>query len=172
MMKRGSARFLAILVFAALLLLPAVASFAAGGAEKGDVYTIKFLKGAGGDFQGVITTSDETPIGKILKDKFNIVIEIEPFAGDYKEKTNLMLATGDYPEMVQLVNNDDVVKWIDAGAIIALDDLVAKYGITSPRCTRTRSPSGAPWPRTASSTSTRCRFRTSRATRTCTSTCR
>jgi putative aldouronate transport system substrate-binding protein len=123
MMKRNTTRLLSCLVLAALLLLPAVGAFAAD-----PPYTIKYLKGGGSDFQGAIKTSDETPIGKVLKDKFNIVFEIEPFAGDWKEKTNLMLATGDYPEIVQLINNDDVVKWIDAGAVIPLDDLMAKYG--------------------------------------------
>jgi len=122
-MKRDSRKMMLWLVAAALVLVPAVCGFAAD-----PLYTIKYLKGGGGDFQGAIKTSDETPIGKVIKDKFNIVFELEPFAGDWKEKTNLMLATGDYPEMVQLINNDDVVKWIGAGAIIPLDDLMSKYG--------------------------------------------
>jgi len=121
-MNRGSKRLVLILVAAALALSP-VCGFAAD-----QPYVIKYLKGGGSDFQGAVKTSDETPIGKVIKDKFNIVFEIEPFAGDWKEKTNLMLATGDYPEMVQLINNDDVVKWIDASAVIPLDDLMAKYG--------------------------------------------
>lgn len=71
-----------------------------------------------------IVMSDETEIGKIIKDKFNIVFEFIPYSGDYRAKTSIMLASGDYPEMLRLEGNDSVLKYVQAGALINLEEYV------------------------------------------------
>lgn len=70
----------------------------------------------------VVKTSSDTDIGKVLKDKFNIEFEFLPITGDQREKQNLMLASGDYPEILRLEGNDMVNKYISADALVPLDD--------------------------------------------------
>lgn len=86
-----------------------------------DLYKVQILT----DPLKVIKTSSDTDIGKIIKEKFNIEFEFIPITGDQKEKQNLMLASGDYPEIVRLEGNDMVNKYIAADALVSLDDYVA-----------------------------------------------
>jgi ABC-type glycerol-3-phosphate transport system substrate-binding protein len=86
-----------------------------------DLYKVQILT----DPLKVIKTSSDTDIGKIIKEKFNIEFEFIPITGDQKEKQNLMLASGDYPEIVRLEGNDMVNKYIAADALVCLDDYVA-----------------------------------------------
>lgn len=65
---------------------------------------------------------EETGFGKIIKDKFNMTFDFIPYTGDYVEKLNLMLAAGDYPELLNIRNNDMVQKYIDANVLVPLDD--------------------------------------------------
>lgn len=71
-----------------------------------------------------ISRSDETEIGKVIKEKFGIVFEYLPLTGDQKEKQNLLLATGDYPEVISLQGNDMYNKYVKAGALVCLDDYI------------------------------------------------
>lgn len=68
-----------------------------------------------------IRTSDENEMGKYIKEKFNIVFEFLPYTGDATEQANLMLATGDYPDMINLSGADMVRKYAEAGAAINLE---------------------------------------------------
>lgn len=70
----------------------------------------------------IVKTSSDTEIGKVLREKFNIEFEFLPTSGDQREKQNLMLASGDYPEIVRLEGNDMVNKYISADALVSLDD--------------------------------------------------
>jgi len=90
--------------------------------EEDDVYTIQILT----DPQSVVKLSTDTAIGKVIKEKFNIVFEYIPTTGDQKEKQNLMLSSGDYPEIMRLEGDDMVKKYIEAGAVICLDDYIAE----------------------------------------------
>ncbi|WP_165352541.1 extracellular solute-binding protein [Bacillus infantis] len=69
-----------------------------------------------------IKRSDETPIGKVIKEKFNIVIEYIPFSGNYRDKLNMMLAGGDYPGLLRVERQDIIQKYIQAGAALPLDE--------------------------------------------------
>lgn len=91
--------------------------------ETQDLYIIKYLRGPSG-----INRSDETEVGKVIKEKFNIVFEFEPYTGDWTEKAALMLAAKDYPEMLPLESDEMVSKYIKAGAALCLDDLMDEYG--------------------------------------------
>ena len=84
-------------------------------AEK-EQYNIKILRGAT-DF----TFSDLTEVGKVIKDKFNIVFEFIPYTGDMREKQNLMLASGDYNEIQYMQRDDIVTSYIGAGALLDLE---------------------------------------------------
>lgn len=64
----------------------------------------------------------DTPVGKVVLEKFNVDIELVPTpAGDGKEQLGLMLAAGNYPEVVTLQDQDIANKYIDAGALLPLD---------------------------------------------------
>ncbi|WP_409340533.1 extracellular solute-binding protein [Paenibacillus sp. MBLB4367] len=116
---------------AALLLFMAACTNGSGskqgettseGAKTGEksLYTIRVLVTSTGST--VVKKSDETPVGKVIKDKFNIVFEFIPFNGDYRDKLNMMLASGDYPELLRVERQDLVTKFINAGAALPLDD--------------------------------------------------
>ena len=74
--------------------------------------------------KSIVSRSDETSIGKVIKDKFGIVFEYIPMSGDSKERQNLLLATGDYPEITRLEGTDMFAKYVQAGALVCLDDYV------------------------------------------------
>jgi putative aldouronate transport system substrate-binding protein len=90
---------------------------AAATVQKPELYTIQILS----DPMSVVKTSGDTKIGQVLKDKFNIEFEFLPITGDAREKQNLMLASGDYPEILRLEGDDMVKKYISAGALVQLD---------------------------------------------------
>lgn len=71
-----------------------------------------------------VEKSTDTVVGKVLKDKFNVDIEFIPYSGDYRAKLNLMLASGDYPEIIRLEGNDMVEKYAKAGALIDLEPYI------------------------------------------------
>ncbi|GGD53173.1 extracellular solute-binding protein [Paenibacillus nasutitermitis] len=81
-------------------------------------YVIKVIS----DSSKTIKRSDETEIGKVIKEKFNIVFEYVYYTGNYIDKLNLMLAAGDYPEIVWMQGNDSLDKYISSGALLPLDD--------------------------------------------------
>lgn len=81
-------------------------------------YRIQILRDAGS--VGRFTSSDLTAVGKVIKDKFNIVFEYIPYTGDMREKQNLMLAGGDYNEIQYMQRDDIVTAYIGAGALLDL----------------------------------------------------
>ena len=94
----------------------------AGTTTEKPEYVIKYLQLNG---NGKIKRSDETDIGKVIKDKFNIVFEYVPYAGNWDEKVNLMLAARDYPEILWIQFNPNFQKYAQAGALVALDDYMS-----------------------------------------------
>lgn len=88
------------------------------GAPSSDLYKIQVLSSP----LKVVKTSSDTDIGKVLKEKFNVEFEFLPISGDKREKQNLMLASGDYPEILTLEGADMLNKYVSAGAVMPLDD--------------------------------------------------
>lgn len=81
--------------------------------------------------------SDQNAVGKVIKDKFNIVIEHIMYTGDLREKQNLMLAAGDFNEIQYMQFDDIVSSYVGAGALLDLEqykDIMpnfwARYGET------------------------------------------
>jgi putative aldouronate transport system substrate-binding protein len=62
---------------------------------------------------------------QILADT-GVTIKYEYPVGDVEQKVSLMLAGGDYPDMVAISHQVDM--YIQQGAIIKLDDLIEQYG--------------------------------------------
>jgi putative aldouronate transport system substrate-binding protein len=68
-------------------------------------------------------------VAKEITKRTGVTIEIQQPTGNPAEKLNLMLASSDLPDVVLMDRSGDIVsKYIAAGAIIPLDDLIAKFG--------------------------------------------
>lgn len=66
--------------------------------------------------------SIDTTIGKYLAEEFGIAFNFSTYSGDLLEKQALMLAGGDYNEIQYMQGQTMVQQYIDAGALINLDD--------------------------------------------------
>ena len=60
------------------------------------------------------------PIYQYIKEKLNVTFKWDILVGDAKQKQGVMIAGGDYPDILESRGNE----WIDAGALIPLEDLI------------------------------------------------
>ncbi|KQN96226.1 ABC transporter substrate-binding protein [Paenibacillus sp. Leaf72] len=72
------------------------------------------------------TLASDTVIGKELQKQTGVDFKMEFIVGDVKTKSGVMIASGDYPDVI--VPDGEIDKLMDAGAFIPLDDLIEKYG--------------------------------------------
>ncbi|MBE0691235.1 MAG: extracellular solute-binding protein [Anaerolineae bacterium] len=118
MKNRSFSRMFALMLTVALLIPTFVTS--ATAQAQNDEYVVQLIVSSSQNH----SRSDETPIGQVIKEKFNIVFEYLPINDD-SEKQSLMLATGDYPEILRLEGGDMVRDYIGADALVCLDDYIA-----------------------------------------------
>lgn len=64
-------------------------------------------------------------VGKIITQKTGIVIKPEFAVGDNEQKVNLIVASGQYPDLISPKGAAGVL--VDAGAVLELTDLINKY---------------------------------------------
>ena len=64
------------------------------------------------------------PIALYLKDKLNVTFSWDILVGDAKQKQGVMIASGQYPDLLELRDST----WIDGGALIPLEGLIDQYG--------------------------------------------
>ena len=69
----------------------------------------------------------DTTIGKIIADKTGVDLKFTYYVGDANTKIGVMIASGDYPDIV-LASGGTAPTWIDSGAFIPLDTLLASEG--------------------------------------------
>lgn len=72
-----------------------------------------------------VASSEDTVIGQIIKDKFNIVFDFEVMTQDWNEFINLKLASQDFPEIAYLRWDYTGSNWVNGGGAIELDELMA-----------------------------------------------
>ncbi|MUT67497.1 ABC transporter substrate-binding protein [Paenibacillus sp. NEAU-GSW1] len=70
--------------------------------------------------------ASDTIIGKELQKQTGVDWKMEFLVGDVKTKSGVMIASGDYPDVI--VPEGEIDKLLDAGAFIPLDDLIEQYG--------------------------------------------
>lgn len=71
----------------------------------------------------------DNPVAQAITERTGIKIEVQQPTGNPEEKLNLMLASGDLPDLVLMDRRSDIVnKYIAAGALIPLNDLIDQYG--------------------------------------------
>jgi putative aldouronate transport system substrate-binding protein len=75
---------------------------------------------------GKDVVANETTIGKELEKQTGVNFKMEFLVGDVKTKSGVMIASGDYPDVI--VPEGEIDKLMDAGAFTPLDDLIEKYG--------------------------------------------
>lgn len=67
------------------------------------------------------------PMAKFYKDEFNVEIKKVVYSIDMNEKLNLMLASGDYPEVITNMDDEMAEKFIRQGKAIDLTSLIEEY---------------------------------------------
>lgn len=67
------------------------------------------------------------PMAEFYKDKFNVEIKKIVYSVDMVEKLNLMLASGDYPEVITFMDDEMAEKFIAQGRAIELTTLIDQY---------------------------------------------
>ncbi|MCC3377218.1 ABC transporter substrate-binding protein [Cohnella sp. REN36] len=68
-------------------------------------------------------------VAQEITKRTGVTVEIQQPTGNPAEKLNLMLASDDLPDVVLMDRSSDIVnKYIAAGALVPLDDLIEKYG--------------------------------------------
>ena len=105
---------LSLVVSCTPVVAPTAAPAAAEPAE--EKFTIRWSGQPLGQAAGV----EDTPVERILEERFNV--ELKPvFTGaagaEYVEKLNLMLASGDVPDLIFVYGLTDVAKWAQQGLI-------------------------------------------------------
>ncbi|MEK3702526.1 ABC transporter substrate-binding protein [Paenibacillus sp. FSL R7-0198] len=70
--------------------------------------------------------ASETTIGKALQEQTGVDWKMEYLVGDSATKAGVMIASGDYPDVIS--SSGEMSKLLDAGAYIPLDDLIEEYG--------------------------------------------
>lgn len=91
-----------------------------GGAD-GEPLTLTF-------FSADLTQDDPftNPVAEKITEKTGIKLEISHPVGGDEQAIPLMIASGDYPDMI--FAKGDINKMIDAGALIPLDDMIEERG--------------------------------------------
>lgn len=69
---------------------------------------------------------EDSPILRKLTEKTGVKMEFSIAGGDKDQKAGVMIAGGDYPDVIEGAKQTQ--KFIDAGALIPLDDLIDEYG--------------------------------------------
>lgn len=70
----------------------------------------------------------DNPVAQEITKKTGVSLEIQQPTGNPAEKLNLMLASNDLPDLMSIARGDVLDKYIVAGALVPLDDLIEKYG--------------------------------------------
>lgn len=75
---------------------------------------------------GKDVVASETTIGKILQEQTGVDWKMEYAVGDVATKSGVMIAGGDYPDVI--VPEGEIDKLLDAEAFIPLNDLIEEHG--------------------------------------------
>ena len=71
----------------------------------------------------------DDPVARAIQEKTGVTVQVENPTGDPLEKLNLMLTGQNYPDIVLMDRGNEIVnRYIDAGALIPLNDLIDQYG--------------------------------------------
>jgi putative aldouronate transport system substrate-binding protein len=136
-MKAKRTLSLIVVLSLVLSLLAACGQKNSGAAEEGSAASGSATSGSEASNEPITLTFFDkntgdtftNPVAQEITKRTGITIEIQQPTGNPAEKLNLMLASDDLPDIVLMDRNNDLVnKYISAGAIIPLNDLIDQYG--------------------------------------------
>lgn len=136
-MKRKSmpAKLTALTLASAMVLSNGVVTMADEGGEEPVTLTIAVQMNEKGEY-----SSDNYAI-KYIEDHANVKFEFValPSGDDAETKLNLMLSSGDYPDIIAFqLNKQKTVKFGEEGIFIPINDLIEQYGENTKRMFETR----------------------------------
>lgn len=79
-------------------------------------------------FDKNVGDSFDNPVAKEITRRTGVHLEIQQPTGNPSEKLNLMLTSNDLPDFLAIGRGDILEKYIAAGALLPLNDLIEKYG--------------------------------------------
>ncbi|WP_274652009.1 extracellular solute-binding protein [Paenibacillus humicola] len=136
--KRIATALLALSLAPALLAGCGGSNGANGGQNEGSGGTAGQTDGGAGKSAEPITVTFfdqnrgdafDDPVAQEIMKRTGVKVEIQQPTGNPQEKLNLMLASGDLPDVILMTRSGDIInKYIAAGAIIPLNDLIDKFG--------------------------------------------
>lgn len=92
------------------------------GSQSDEVITLTFFDKNTGD-------AFDNPVAQAITEKTGIRIQVQQPTGNPDEKLNLMLIGEDLPDIVLMDRRSEIInKYIEAGALIPLNDLIEQYG--------------------------------------------
>ncbi|MFC4101329.1 extracellular solute-binding protein [Paenibacillus xanthanilyticus] len=95
--------------------------------QKDEPIVLSIVNSAGGtpNFPTGDAFWEENPVAKALEEKLNIKLQWDVYSGVGKDKLNVTLASGDYPDLIML---SDPARVIADKIAIPLNDLIEEYG--------------------------------------------
>ena len=115
------------ILLAMLLLLGCLPTLAEVSLEDDESVHYEFLVMQGKQFD--VPETNETL--DFLNEKFNVDFEfmlVSRGSNDYQNKLNLLIASNDLPDLIQVNDYAILTTMVEMGLIIPLDDLIAQYG--------------------------------------------
>lgn len=99
----------------------------ANEAENAEPVVLSIVNSAGGtpNFPTGDPFWEENPVAKAIEEKLNIKLKWDVYSGNGKDKLNVVLASGEYPDIIML---SDPTKVIADKIAIPLNDLIDQYG--------------------------------------------
>lgn len=73
----------------------------------------------------------DDPVTKAFMERTGVKLICSAPSGDWEQVANVMLASGDYPSLMHMDHGTIFNKYVKAGALVAMDDLVSQYGFTN-----------------------------------------
>jgi len=111
------------IVFAALAIFAITAAMTAQTADQLPVTKLPPITITVFNSNTMPVPPDDNRAMKLIKDKLGVTIKWDMAVGDIDQKIGVMIAGQDYPDLLHVSSQ----KFIDAGALIPLEDLVEKY---------------------------------------------
>ncbi|RZS94248.1 extracellular solute-binding protein [Cuneatibacter caecimuris] len=98
----------------------------AGGTQNSEErIPLTFLTNVNVDTEGY--DINDSPYVKFLEDKFNVDLTIISEASKYPEKVNTIMASGQLPDYMMMMDKASLAKWADEGMLMDITDKIPKY---------------------------------------------
>lgn len=94
-----------------------------GNGNDDEIHTFHYFDAAA---PGDDLNTADTTLGKMFEEETGVNFDIEYIVGDVNQKIGTMVASGEYPELLNAEQSTDEV--IDAGGFVPLNDLIEEYG--------------------------------------------